>query len=759
MFHLLADQATTILPDIEIPFVATEYDKGPFEGYGTRQGYPDFYSLLQLHRERPLDFESLLQTWFFFGLLYEFLEDDLDMDDFILRDGSPRRLVSPMAMRRYCTDWFRKMFTSSEQIRQDFLATTSRSLAFATNKSNEIDAYLHQDPSAAPVIMFSVKVLIEAFTVIMKRFTLPLPDEGYDIPEWQPLRPKPSLFLLDSMLQSGWCPYRLAGISASVSSIAIYHLRGFHYPALIGRDHEGCDEAECHIDNLSDYSPQHDSSCANSDCKLAFAPVEKLVGIYSGHDIPVLSCGLKPSGEILLDAISSSQAPGYIAISHVWSDGLGNEHDNAIYDCQLRRLMKEVQALRSQEQGNDPSNDRTPINFWLDTMCIPVATEHDRIRRIAIGRMDWTYAAADAVLIQDKALRRLSPSNLLPLQLAAHLHCSKWLSRCWTLAEGTLAWKWYIQFSDSALSLAKISVQFAGGQREAQFDEYVARYHIHFLQKDRQRVFNELMEEPQRQGTFDEFLEESITSDFMSIYKEIPPHTSEVSLTFAEAWNALLHRSTTKPEDAHGIFGLMVGLSIKQIISLDKKKNQRMKAVLNKFLLLPTSLLFNHGPKLSDEPKNRWVPKHVKGNFIKDSGCKMFTYDEGRMVGPLKRSDFLIYKFQGLLSQNFVLLDNESQKEFNVRLLGTTPREEFLPEQEWLLVFPEDIGAHNILETISFTAICIAIKRERSEDPPRILASWEYLVQVDSFQPRPVNPLIIEGHWIQDKAPVYIECG
>lgn len=227
-------------------------------------------------------------------------------------------------------------------------------------------------------------------------------------------------------------------------------------------------------------------------------------------------------------------------------------------------------------------------------------------------------------------------------------------------------------------SLKEISLHFGEGRRQAVFDEYVAYSGIHFLEYNRQRIFNELMREDQRQETFDDFLEESIICELMSIYEEIPSKIAK--LTFADAWNALRHRSTTKPGDAHGITGLLTGLSIKNIISFDE--SQRMKAVLNSQMLLPASILFNHGPKLTDEPKNRWVPEHVKGNVINDSGYKFIMYDEGRMVGPLKRSVFMMYRFQGLLTREFTLLDKEYQKEFQIKILETDPRADFSQEQE-----------------------------------------------------------------------------
>ena len=437
MFHLLTDQAGAMSPDFEIPFVATQYDQGTLAGFGARQGYEDFDSLLKLHRDRPDSFEILLQTWFFFGLLYDLIGDDLNMDDFILRDGSPRILISSAALRKYCGNWFLSVFNLDEKEQSEIVKRVSQSIAFVTRKANEIDEYLHQDSSAAPVIMFSVKILIESIITLMKRLTLRLPDEvssvspyELDMLELLLIRPKPSLFLLESMLQNCWCPYRLAGISASISSIALYHLRGFDCAALIGEHHETCTESACHIDNLSDYNPQHDSECSGENCELLSAPVEKLVEIYLGDDIPVLSCVVEPSGSVKLDIIPSSKSSGYVAISHVWSDGLGNEHQNAVHSCQLKRLTTEVRALRVKGDQTLSIHDQDPTAFWLDTMCIPVNKEHEQVRRIAIGRIDWTYAVADFVLVQDKALHGLTPDSLPAIQFAAHLHCSKWLSRC-----------------------------------------------------------------------------------------------------------------------------------------------------------------------------------------------------------------------------------------------------------------------------------------------------------------------------------------
>lgn len=91
-------------------------------------------------------------------------------------------------------------------------------------------------------------------------------------------------------------------------------------------------------------------------------------------------------------------------------------------------------------------------------------------------------------------------------------------------------------------------------------------------------------------------------------------------------------------------------------------------------MVLPASILANYGPKLTDDLKNRWVSEHVEGNLSKGSGCKLKIYDEGRMIGPLNRSVFMVYRFQGLLTRESTLLDREHKKKFQIKILETGSR-------------------------------------------------------------------------------------
>ena len=94
---------------------------------------------------------------------------------------------------------------------------------------------------------------------------------------------------------------------------------------------------------------------------------------------------------IPLSMLDSTEAP-YIAIFHVWSDGLGKARANTLPQCQLRRLQDHI---------DDLYESSGPIPFWIDTICVPLERQ---ARKTAIYRMGQTYAGSDNVLVIDSWL-------------------------------------------------------------------------------------------------------------------------------------------------------------------------------------------------------------------------------------------------------------------------------------------------------------------------------------------------------------------
>lgn len=141
----------------------------------------------------------------------------------------------------------------------------------------------------------------------------------------------------------------------------------------------------------------------------------------------------------------------YIAISHVWSQGLGNRHSNTIWLCQLQRLQQYANRLVP------PAN--RPIPIWIDTICVPL--EEDA-RMEAIKTMDAVYQNALAVLVVDQTLIDFDLASAVEkckedesgarlglkgwqIEMLMRIKVSPWAQRLWTYNEAFLAQQLFFQ--------------------------------------------------------------------------------------------------------------------------------------------------------------------------------------------------------------------------------------------------------------------------------------------------------------------------
>jgi hypothetical protein len=150
----------------------------------------------------------------------------------------------------------------------------------------------------------------------------------------------------------------------------------------------------------------------------------------------------------------------FVAVSHVWADGLGNPKANALPLCQFNRIIERI------KWGDQGVSDHALLYFWMDTFCIPVGDKYETTRLKAIDHIAMIYASAGHVLVLDNILARFPYPNLGPvnwddpiltgvkslsfvaarnsdtyLQASSTLSkilCSPWAGRSWTLQEAVL---------------------------------------------------------------------------------------------------------------------------------------------------------------------------------------------------------------------------------------------------------------------------------------------------------------------------------
>jgi hypothetical protein len=107
--------------------------------------------------------------------------------------------------------------------------------------------------------------------------------------------------------------------------------------------------------------------------------------IISTGGIPLACVEINKQGEVRLKVTRMTHGTPFVALSHVWSDGLGNPAANSLPQCQLLRLQRNVLDLRQSKLNFQTgiinigalqwdqirmTNDLSMKWFWLDTLCI-----------------------------------------------------------------------------------------------------------------------------------------------------------------------------------------------------------------------------------------------------------------------------------------------------------------------------------------------------------------------------------------------------
>lgn len=234
----------------------------------------------------------------------------------------------------------------------------------------------------------------------------------------------------EELQQLGWCKFQcqLMDDTLNKSALAWITASGLDQDP---RGHETCTRLNCDGNNVdsSTYQQAHVSQDCNCDKMLPDASV--VMQILMQDEIPVISVA-DWEGKLSLQVTSRQKiADGdYIAISHVWADGMGGATEKGLNQCQVRKLHQLCSSYQ-------PSSSNM-VHFWLDSLCIPRVDQTVYIKAL-VGIRD-VYECAHAVLVVDKMIQRCFLEDR-PELLFARVHLSPWMQRMWTFEEAALARK------------------------------------------------------------------------------------------------------------------------------------------------------------------------------------------------------------------------------------------------------------------------------------------------------------------------------
>jgi hypothetical protein len=316
----------------------------------------------------------------------------------------------------------------------------------------------------------------------------------------------------------------------------------------------------------------------------------------------------------------------YVAISHVWADGLGNAFENGLPTCQLRMLQTYfAQIARHTSTLTAFTMGTTNTLFWMDTLCIPMQTAPpaipipenvlEDVKEKAIDTMNIVYSSSSHTLVLDAEMRMIPMAANHATKLA-YIQCCGWTTRSWTLQEGCLPPSTVYAFSDgiyfheaARLAVPKCAIPiryFRGPHRDfvaRQFDSSVHR-----------EIWT------------------SLSSRHFSIWDPFKPDLPRfknllVRDRFAGVWNELLDRVSSLPADTPAIFANLLGVSAYEVLKR-RTEQERVALIIRQQNVLPIELLSNTGPRLQRRLNTHDSTSHARSQTLQRATPRENTLEE-----------------------------------------------------------------------------------------------------------------------------------
>ena len=445
-----------------VPYVCMkDYDGGPFLTYPIREGVthalpPDGNipggSPYHLHEKRyptpKQEQEDFLQRWLFFGLIHEILGDRCRPEELIRTieiDDDQTSIVSTSGLVEILDSWVADIHAGIGNPRHHYehIAECLR-LVFAT--------ILGAGPGFDLRIKISLASLGELFTLAA--------NEAFDASEKNKCPTVHFSLLIDDshwenqMLSSGWCPSQMTMFTTGAKYLQTLHFLACLGQLAGGELHQKCNKNQClaYQYDLPTYQTKHITGC---NCESFSIDTKHLTDILESGCVPLLRIQKGHTlDELSVDLVPSQSTSAYMALSHVWADGLGNPYENALPRCQLDFLLRTINdyyAIVSPEATED-------VLLWCDTLCCPV--EPGKAKNMALTLMKKTYSEATRVLVLDASIRTYDYQTIDADEACIRIINSRWTRRLWTLQEGILPAKNHrlsFVFKDQVMNAQKLT--------------------------------------------------------------------------------------------------------------------------------------------------------------------------------------------------------------------------------------------------------------------------------------------------------------
>lgn len=553
------------------------------------------YALLtSIAMKKPRQLCHFLQLRLWIGLLQFVLKDNNLIGDFI-QDGGPGVIyLKTDSLERHLQSWKEKVDQLDEEskksIREMIIPAFEQAAAMLRNVSQFLEhIYLiysaHRGSTAGiehdPVGMthFACVLLHQALVRACSR-TLGFPFRAGSPFALRSCTP----WLRSRMVLEGWCPYtvwRLYVVSDVDELVYGYFLGSKR----ITQDHSRCIDTECIANTIrSDAPPQHTQT--DCGCEIIYPPLQKMMDIIGQGGVPILRIK-KESNNLVLEAEELNGAHKYVAMSHVWADGLGSLNSNSIFSCQLERILDRLVKLDEREHCGE-------LFLWIDTLCIPVDPDFQDLRDSQILKMYEIYKNAHCTLAIDLDFLDMNEDAGIA-EIGMRLYLSAWCSRLWTYEEGSLAQRVFLMSREGIVDVdtafkAEMENPSSGRVLTNNLEDVMARVTVFSLGR------------PHYDSN------PSDASNAAEFYKILDKLRAEGDADAQKMLYGIRDRTSSRPDDEAIVIAASLGINTLPVLRAPPE--DRMVALIKTMPHVPANLLFTAGPRLT-HTGFRWAPASV----------------------------------------------------------------------------------------------------------------------------------------------------
>lgn len=521
----------------------------------------------------PRQVEAFLQSWLFFGLIKQVLNPSIQQSEFLRADSTnSRAYLCTVSLHDHISKWkasYDSLPTSEQTAKRDSVCSVLREASRVLNSIvTTTELFLTQkfmgpgECILGPEHELILRVLVQTLEFELFPDFLPrqrvIADCGTKVCQ----------ILLHRLASTGWCPNQIDMLAHTMDVPSLYYVTLLGRP-LPDKDHSLCSTSMCSA-NIQIDDDGYETKHVESGCTCAFVSpdVEEVANLVAAGAIPlILVIDSDKDSPLRLD-VKKAGGYLYIALSHVWSDGLGNAMANALPICQLRLLSKIVSTIQQ------------PAFFWIDTLCVPVKPVE--LRNAAIQHMRETYESAYAVLVIDGGVNMIS-SLVSNEELYVRIACSGWVRRLWTYQEMILAKELYIVLADGTVNLEREKSILlytrnpeTGAMSASSYSSSIALEASAFLRTLRSGSLEGL----DRKGPC-------------------------LAIDFGSVWEGVQWRSTSRMSDEAIVLATVMDVDVGLILDLPAER--RMQKILSMSYRFPPYMIFAPIPRIP-VPGYRWAP-------------------------------------------------------------------------------------------------------------------------------------------------------